>query len=248
MPEHLNAYGFLALAGIIITALMWGRFSRDGAGHDLRLTLLYFVGLAGALIGAKVAFLLAEGWRYRHDWLALLSGRSITGGLLGGYLAVEVGKKWLNYPRATGDAFAIVVPVGIALGRVGCLLQGCCPGMACDAAHWWTIADSHGVPRWPAAAVELIFNVVFLAWALLAARCNWTTGNRFHVYLIAYGVFRFVHEFARDDARIPGTPFTGYHIIALCTIIFGALRFAQRARASAVQSSEVRPGFLQPLG
>jgi len=231
MPEGLNVYGLLALAGIIITAAMWGRFSRrgDGRSHDLRLTLIYFIGLAGALIGAKIAFLLAEGWHYRHDWLALLSGRSITGGLLGGYAAVEIGKRWLKYPGTTGDAFAIVVPVGIALGRVGCLLQGCCPGVECKSAHWWTIADHAGVPRWPASLVELLFNLVFLAWAMLAARCNWTPGNRFHVYLIAYGVFRFAHEFARDDARIGGTIFTGYHVIALAIIVFGSWRFAQRA-------------------
>lgn len=229
--SDVNAYGLLALAGIVITALMWGRHSmRGGAGHDLRLTLIYFIGLGGALIGAKVAFLLAEGWHYRDNWIALLSGRSITGGLLGGYVAVEIGKRWLKYPRTTGDAFAIVVPVGIALGRVGCLLQGCCPGMACAETHWWTLSDAQGVPRWPAAAVELGFNLLFLAWALLAARFDGTPGNRFHVYLIAYGVFRFAHEFARDDARIGRTIFTGYHLIALVMVAFGVIRLVQRSR------------------
>jgi len=36
--------------------------------------------------------------------------------------------------------------------------------------HWWTIAITQAHARWPAALVELIFNAVFLLWALLAAR------------------------------------------------------------------------------
>ncbi len=78
--------------------------------------------------------------------------------------------------------------------------------------------------------VELAFNLAFLGWTLFASRFNWTPGNRFHVYLIAYGLFRFAHEFARDDARIDSTSFTGYHVIAAMMIAFGTIRFVQRRR------------------
>jgi phosphatidylglycerol:prolipoprotein diacylglycerol transferase len=221
--SKLNAYGILMLLGIVVTAAIWGRINpkRDG-----RLTIIYFCGLFGALIGAKISFFIAEGWHYRHDWLALVSGRSITGGLLGGYIAVEIGKKALRYPRTTGDAFAIIVPIGLMLGRIGCLLQGCCPGIEC-AGHWWTITDRAGVERWPAAMVELIFNAIFLMWALAAARFRWQAGNRFHIYLIAYGLFRFFHEFLRADQPVVGR-FTGYHAIALAIVIFGMWRYVQR--------------------
>jgi phosphatidylglycerol:prolipoprotein diacylglycerol transferase len=225
-------YALLTIAGILVTAALWGRITtgRDGGPpHDARLTIVYFCGLFGALLGAKIAFLLAEGYAYRHDWLALLSGRSITGGLLGGYLAVEIGKRVMRYPGTTGDVFAIVVPVGLLLGRVGCIFAGCCPGAACDP-HWWTMVDADGVHRWPAAPVEMLFNAGFLVWAVIATRASLLPGNRFHVYLIAYGLFRFGHEFLRDDARISGA-IGGYHLIALAMAGFGAWRLAER-RAS----------------
>src|SRR4051794_24044078 len=110
MGSRFNFYGLLMIAGIVITAAVWGRLTARGGVHDRRLTIVYFCGLLGALLGAKISFLLAEGWPYRHDVLALVSGRSITGGLLGGYAAVEIGKRLLHFSQATGDLFAIVTP------------------------------------------------------------------------------------------------------------------------------------------
>ena len=69
--------------------------------------------------------------------------------------------------------------------------------------------------------------MVFLIWAIVATRWDWQKGNRFHIYLIAYGMFRFGHEFLRDGPRITGT-LGGYHIIALFMVAFGVLRYVQR--------------------
>ncbi len=224
--QRVNVYGALALVGILITAHVWGKITAKGGRHDSRLTVIYFCGLFGALLGAKLAFLLAEGWYYRENWIALLSGRSITGGLLGGYFAVEIAKTYLKYPRTTGDVFAIIAPIGLALGRIGCLSAGCCKGIICEQ-KWWALIDGGGLARWPAVPIELLFNLVFLAWALPATRFRWQIGNRFHIYLIAYGLFRFGHEFLRDNPPLIG-PFGGYHFLALFILLFGAVRFAQR--------------------
>ena len=142
--------------------------------------------------------------------------------------AVEYAKHRLRYDSATGDVFALLVPISLILGRLGCLHAGCCPGVAC-AARWWTLTDAYGVSRWPAAAAELLFNAGFLAWALIAMRYAWQRGNRFHVYLVAYGLFRFAHEFARDDQRWIG-PLGGYHVLATGMIVVGAWRYGDRRR------------------
>lgn len=220
----LGAYSVLALVGILLTAWLWSRMAR----RDGRLTIIYFSGLGGAIVGAKLSFLFAEGWAYRDDWLALMTGRSITGALLGGYAAVETSKHILRYARATGDLFAIVVPVGIALGRVGCYIDGCCLGIACEP-HWWTVTDASGVARWPAPAVEQLFNIAFLGWVGLAAKRGWLVGNRFHIYLIAYGLFRFGHEFLRQNTHW-FDPVGGYQVLALLLVALGTWRLRGRLR------------------
>src|SRR5580765_8630113 len=115
-----TAYGWLMLAGIFVSIFFWSRLAKG----DSRLVLIYIAALAGAFLGAKLVYLGAEGWMHWHDehrWVILATGKSITGALLGGYAAVEIAKRLTGYRSATGDWFAIIAPVGIVLGRVGCL-------------------------------------------------------------------------------------------------------------------------------
>ena len=224
--SNSTAYGWLMLAGIFVSILFWSRLAR----RDERLVLIYIAALAGAFLGAKLVYLGAEGWLHWHDanrWVILATGKSITGALLGGYVAVELAKKLLKYSGTTGDWFAIIVPVGIMLSRVGCMLQGCCLGKVC-AANWFTINDASGIPRWPAAQVEFIFNALMLVVILLLRWRKIAPGNLFHIYLIAYGSFRFFHEFLRDTPPILG-PLSGYQIAALGIALLGALGYAKRA-------------------
>lgn len=227
-------YALTMIAGIALTALLWRRRLRsEGRTPDQRLWAVYGGALAGAYLGAKAAFLLAEGWHYRHDWMALLTGHSVTGALLGGVAGVELAKRMVGYREGTGDLFAVTVPLALAIGRVGCVLAGCCLGVECDDA-WWTVADAHGHARWPAPLAEMAFNLAFLAWAIAAWRLGWQRGQRFNVYLMAYGAFRFAHEFVRDDARWVG-PFGGYHLVSITILATGAWMYRARSVANARQ-------------
>lgn len=222
-----SAYGWLMLVGIIVSIFFWSRLAR----RDDRLLLVYVAALLGAFLGAKVVYLLAEGWIDWSEpdrWRRLLTGKTILGGLLGGYLSVEIAKRAVGYRSATGDWFALIVPVGILIGRVGCWLHGCCPGRVCEAS-WYTLQDSAGVDRWPAVPLEIIFNLLSLLAALLLRWRKILPGQHFHLYLIAYGWFRFAHEFVRDTPRVIG-PLSGYALAALATAALGMAGFILRRR------------------
>jgi phosphatidylglycerol:prolipoprotein diacylglycerol transferase len=222
-----TAYGWLMLAGIVVSVFLWSRLAR----RDERLLLIYIAALAGAFLGAKLVYLGAEGWLHWHEpnrWLVLATGKSILGGLLGGYASVELAKRWLKYPGVTGDWFALVAPVGILLGRIGCVLHGCCLGRVC-APSWWTVNDAHGIARWPAAQLELCFNAFALTGLLCLRARKVLPGQLFHLYLIAYGGFRFIHEFWRETPSILG-PFSGYQVAALSVLGLGLAGFILRQR------------------
>ena len=215
------------LSGIFVSIIFWSRLAR----RDERLVLIYISALTGAFLGAKLVYFGSEGWLHWHDqnrWVVLATGKSITGALIGGYVAVEIAKSMLRYTGTTGDWFAIIVPIGIMLGRVGCFLNGCCLGRPCEPT-WFTLTDANGIARWPAVPVEFFFNALMLSVIGLLRWGRIAPGQLFHIYLIAYGTFRFFHEFLRDTPEIVG-PFSGYQFAALGVAALGVAGFTMRRK------------------
>lgn len=197
--------------------------------------------LVGALLGAKLAALAGDlGWPVHPipgGFLAALSsGRSITGGLLGGLLTAEALKPLLNYTLPPNDRFAAVLPFSIAIGRVGCVLTGCCAGLPHEGAV--SMRDAHGVSRWPTQLFELVFQLVVGVTFMLLVRRGVLRGRLFSLYLVVYGLFRFGTEFLRDTPRFLA-PLSVYQLLALLMVFVGGAMLAWRSRPGA--STSVTP-------
>jgi len=231
-PTLMNpAYGLMMLVGVIASAVMWKRIARDRP----ELVMVYAGALVGALVGAKLGFIIAElPFHFgEQDFLfQALIGRTILGGLLGGYFGAEWAKRLIGYQQATGDWFAVIVPLALAFGRVGCFLHGCCRGVTCEPA-WYTMTDVQGLARWPAPLVEMLFNFGALLCLGILYRIGAGRGQLFHLYLIAYGLFRIAHEPLRDTPRFSiggGWTVTTYQLLAAVLVMFATGRFVVRWR------------------
>src|SRR5205807_386296 len=117
------------------------------------------------------------------------SGRSITGALLFGFLFAELAKPMIGYELPPNDRFAALLPFTIGIGRIGCLLAGCCGGLPYDG--WCAIAGPDGTPRYPTQLLEMLFQFTTGICFVVMVRRGWLFGRLFSVYLMAYGVFRF---------------------------------------------------------
>jgi len=142
---------------------------------------------------------LTEQWLYGN--------RSILGGLFGAWLGVHVAKRLVGYRPRTGDLFAPAVALGMAIGRVGCLLTelpgtptGTSYGLRLDAAAAQRLHAPAGVPLHPSFVYEIAFHAVAFAllWFWLRHRLD-APGETLTLYLTAYGVFRFAVEFVRGN-------------------------------------------------
>jgi phosphatidylglycerol---prolipoprotein diacylglyceryl transferase len=231
-PQHQllpgsAAYAALMTTGILIGAVFWYRRSQGQSD----LLLIYLGALIGGFAGAKIAYLLAEGWlewQQPDRWLRWATGKSVLGGLLGAYAGVEGTKHLVGHKASTGDAFAVIVPIGILLGRVGCYLNGCCLGK--PIAGVFAARDTAGIMRWPAPAVEGAFQIVMFITILLLQRRGLLRDRLFFLYLGAYGVFRFFHEFMRDTPKI-WIGLSGYQFIALAMAALGFYMLHLRTRS-----------------
>ncbi len=127
----------------------------------------------------------------------LLSGKTIVGGLLGGWIGVELVKKKFGVKRATGDLFVFPLVVGIAIGRVGCFLTG-----LADHTHGvhtslpWGVDFGDG-PRHPTQIYEIGFVLMLGVVIFWKSRREYWNGELFVWFMAAYLGFRFMVEFIK---------------------------------------------------
>ncbi len=179
--------------------------------------------LLGAMIGSKVGMLLFAA-DMRALWNAALAmdftGKTVVGGIGGAYLGVEVTKRIVGVRHSTGDGFAVSVPLAQGIGRIGCFLNGCCPGVHVDTAGpcgWLAIGG-----RFPQQLVETGADLTLAAVLWSIRRTVRPEGWLFRYYLAGYAAIRFVLEFVRGDTG-PTLGFTLVQWVCLGTVVAVAL-------------------------
>ena len=193
----------------------------------------------GAMIGAKLPFLLAdwEGLSSGRAWLD--SGKTILLGLVGGYFGVELAKALLGIRVKTGDSFAVPVAAAVSVGRLACFVAGCCHGTVTNMP--WAVDFGDGLRRHPTQLYESAFHLtaaVILAWL---KRRGLLRGQLIKLYIIAYLVYRFLTEFIRPEPLL-AYGLTGYQWACLGLVPVFALLWVRDAQA-ALAARSVRDDF-----
>ena len=199
------SYSVWVAVGIAMAALAARWQGEQVPLPSIQRTGLLLCAIGGAILGAYGLQLPADllGWAapapagLGPDALPL-GGRTVLGGLIGGWVAVELGKRQLGITRPTGDGFALPLALALAFGRLGCAAAGCCGGAVC-ADVWWSLHDSDQVARYPVQLLESAFHFGCAAWLALASQRPWAKGRRLAIYLSLYAVLRFGLEFVRTN-------------------------------------------------
>lgn len=151
-----------------------------------------------------------------------LSGRTIVGGILGGFLAVWAVKRRLGITQRLGNYLVPSLCVGIFLGRIGCFLAGCCYGTATSVP--WAVDFGDGLSRNPTQVYEALFVLGMLVYAQSTLEKH-PPGRLFRIFMIAYFSWRFGIEFLRVN---PTWHFglTAYQATSLGVVFAYVLRLA----------------------
>lgn len=159
----------------------------------------HFAVILGCVLGAAIGNKAAH-WIYRADqwpllaerpWL-ILQGQSIVGGLLGGLLGVEIGKKYAGVTESTGDRFVVPILAGLLIGRIGCFIAGLQDDTYGNPTSLpWGVDFGDGVARHPTQLYDMVFAiaafVLLAAWRPSLAR---EPGLQFKLLLAAYLLWR----------------------------------------------------------
>ncbi len=167
---------------------------------------LLFYGVIGVVVGGRLGEVLfyQPGYYFSHPMEILATwkgGMSFHGGFLGVLVAMWLyGKRHNKGFWQITDFIAPLVPTGLAAGRVGNFINGELWGRVADPALPWAMVFPHvdNLPRHPSqlyqAAGEGLLLFVLLWWYARAPRPLRATSA---VFLMGYGVLRFVMEFFR---------------------------------------------------
>jgi len=218
---------FFTTLGYVVGALVfwWQLRARNLATSGM--TLIALAAWGGGIVGTKLTEWLTHSQIWKSDPALILNphlgGRTILGGVLCGWLAVEIAKKQLGIARSTGDLFALALPAGEAVGRLGCFFNQCCYGVPTNVL--WA-CNQHGDWRHPtqiylAISAALVFLIVLRAQKHLSRE-----GDLFKLYLTLFGLSRFAIEFWRERNVI----FAGLSLAQLACLaiaLIGALGFAR---------------------
>jgi phosphatidylglycerol:prolipoprotein diacylglycerol transferase len=182
-PVYAGAYFAAA-------SIFWWMARRRGFSANVA-AFIMAAGLLGGLAGANLVQWLATG----------LPGKTIEGGIAGGWIAVVLAKRVLGVTRPTGDLFALALPAGEAIGRIACFIGGCCYGKA--AAVAWAVHD-HDAWRHPTQLyLSFAAGVSFATLYAIERRMRLPDNALFYAGGMLFCADRFTVDFFREVAATP---------------------------------------------
>lgn len=141
----IRGYGVMfLLAAVIGIGISMVRAMQVGLHVDRLLELAFAMFIAG-IAGARLFYVIEYREQFmvdgRFDWGSVVKmtegGLVVYGSVIGGVLAAAIYTWRLKLPMfAIADIIAPGMVIGLALGRIGCLLNGCCFGGVCE----WPVA------------------------------------------------------------------------------------------------------------
>ncbi len=206
-PLEVYSYGVtLALAFVAGWGVARWYLPRRGVSGALA-TDAVLAAVAGGVAGARILHVAGDWNTYAAHplWIFMLQrgGMVFYGGLVGGGAAVSAYVMLRGLPVAhIADAAALAVPLGSAIGRVGCFMNGCCAGR--PTSSWMGVSfPSSSVPLVPAQLIDSTANLlIFVVMLRLATLPRLRPGTMWWLLLTLYPVARFGVEALRVNPTL----------------------------------------------
>ncbi len=241
-PITIHWYGVCMATGFLLFLATWTWLGRGTRRDATYVSNLLTVLILSALFGARTAYVLEHWSEYaRNPWSIVRvdqGGLMFYGGLLSAWAALSIfarihKERWLDFL----DLLITAVPIGHALGRIGCFLEGCCfgdlGGGGCAVtypvgSHVWRHQLEQGLigyydrplAVYPVQLLEAAANLLIYALLVVHYRRRRREGEQVALYAALYAPVRFVLEALRADPRMAVGPFSISQAISLAILAF----------------------------
>ena len=261
----LHWYGFFVALGFLASFANWIWMGRK-RGWDLQLCsdILFWV-MIGGLIGARVNYVISDFATYRQDPLSMVKiwegGLIFYGGFVGASIAILTLAIRRKIPLLAMTDFVITpIPLGHALGRIGCFMNGCCFGrpydgpLSCrfprESPPWIqqyyydkviSFPDTQTLPVYPVQLFETVANLGIYGLLLFLYFKTRRIGIVSGVYLLAYPPSRLWLESFRGTERIMIGSLSTAQTLSIILMSMGALILTYSMRSKRTYDGPALP-------
>lgn len=232
-PVTIHMYGLMIAIGFLSALFLTSHRGKKKGMDDDVIWGIFFCAIFGGLVGSRVLYYIVEFPQILKDPSILWNfknGYVVYGGIIGGVLASYI---YCRIKKASFlEYFDLVMPaVSLAqgFGRIGCLCAGCCYGRPTDAWYGITFQSSNlapnGIRLIPTQIISSIGDFVFCGILLWYAGRKPKAGRVGALWMLLYGVGRFVIEFLRNDYRGSIGVLSTSQIISIGIVAAGAVMF-----------------------
>lgn len=240
----IHWYGITYLVGFFIVYILGeiklkNNLSQRRKIKNLEDLLLY--GMLGAIIGGRLGYAaIYRPFYFFNNPIDILrlweGGMSFHGGLIGVIISLFLYAKYNNISFfEITDFISIIVPPAIGMGRIGNFINGELWGCPTDL-FFGVIFDEtcDNLARHPSQLYESILEgpILFIVMYVFSKKVK-KTGTISAIFLIAYGLLRYIAEFWREPDYFLGTIFINLsmgQILSILTILSGIILLQVRAK------------------
>mgnify|MGYP001322577148 FL=1 len=211
-PLSVRWYGLMYLIGFALAMWLANRQAEkpNSGWTKEQVSDLLFYGMLGVILGGRIGYVLFYQFSYFIENPLYLfridqGGMSFHGGTLGVITAIAI-FAWTRKKSLfeVGDFVVPLVPLGLLAGRIGNFINGELWGRVTDVPWAFIFPTGGPEPRHPSqlyeAFLEGLVLFLILQWFIKKPR---PAGSVAGVFLLGYGVFRFIVEYFREpDAHL----------------------------------------------
>ncbi|MBE0545604.1 MAG: prolipoprotein diacylglyceryl transferase [Verrucomicrobia bacterium] len=208
-PLPIHWYGVMVALAFLVGLWTAARRAPQAGIHGERIMDLGPWLILGAIVGARILYVVSywqesfAGEPFWEIFMVQRGGLVYYGGLIGASLAFILYARMRRLEMwKLADVLAPSIALGYVFGRIGCLLNGCCFGRACELP--WAIKfpvghETAGVAVHPTQIYDSLLNLALYAGLAWLHRRKKFDGQVFALYLVGYAITRSTVELFRGD-------------------------------------------------
>jgi phosphatidylglycerol:prolipoprotein diacylglycerol transferase len=228
-PITIYSYGLMVFIAVICSLnLLVSHARRLGYNKDIFFDLGVVILFYG-IIGARILYVLLNLSFYLQNPKEIImiqhGGLAIIGGITSGIVSALIFMKRKGLPvLSTFDLLVPYMALGQSIGRIGCLLNGCCYGMPSKFGFYFEVHDEVLFPTQALSSLLLLILYIILRIKQEKSKPG-TKGMIFVNYILFYSAGRFFVEFLRADSLRLFFNLTIFQYFSIVLFLYGTILY-----------------------